>query len=62
MSLPTIPTVKGKTYDDWLAAVDALAIYKLGLSIHDLGDFPSIDLWADGTTPGAALKIALDWQ
>lgn len=45
------------TFDEWMAAVDAAIVVKVGLGRDDLPDCPYHDWWEDGVTPkGAATK------
>ena len=52
----------GISFKDWLAAVDAHLISKVGLSHSDLADFNSFDAWDSDMTPaeGAEECMASD--
>lgn len=50
----------GLTYDEWIKRVDGEIARRLGISVHDLADFLSYDLWAAGTPPVDAAREALE--
>lgn len=57
--MPTITTVL--TYEEWMAQVDsAVGAMAFGLSVHDLPDFLSRDMFDDGATPEEAAREALE--
>ncbi len=47
------------SYDAWMKKVDQEVSKLCGMSVHDLPDFPSWDLWDAGETPEEAAKEAL---
>lgn len=51
-----------QAYDAWMSQVDLIVQSKVGVSVHDLEDFTSHDLFIDGATPeeGAAAAIEND--
>ncbi|MBT3325525.1 MAG: hypothetical protein HN396_04655 [Gemmatimonadales bacterium] len=53
-------TVDGKSYDAWMRAVDAAVSGICGLSVHDLADFRSRDMFEDGCTAREAAEHALE--
>jgi DNA-binding ferritin-like protein (Dps family) len=48
------------SYDDWMKAVNRYLFARLGISIHDLADFRSRDLYQDGASAEEAALTALE--
>ena len=44
------------SYDEWLAAVDAEVIRRVGCSVEDLADAATQDMYEDYMTPSQAAK------
>ena len=48
-----------KTYKDFIEAVDADCWQTLGMSLHDLPDFPISDYWDEEITSGREFDSAV---
>jgi len=48
------------TYEQWMAAVDAILLRKLGVSTSDLADFCSRDAYEDELSPEEGALEALE--
>jgi len=48
-----------RTYEQWLAAVDAECVKRIGLSYMDLPDINYGDLYEEGATPKRAASQAI---
>jgi len=49
-----------RTFDQWMAAMDAILIRKFGLTSADLPDICYRDMYDDGESPAAAARQALE--
>lgn len=47
------------TYEQWMKQVDRCVYDLVGISVHDLGDFMSRDMYEDGCPPDEAAEEAL---
>ena len=59
-SCPVQGTINGKTMKQWLNEVDAIINGQIGMSVHDLADFPIYDYWSDGVPPSEGAYLALE--
>lgn len=59
-SIKDHPNLDGLTYDQWMRKVDAVVRDWAGVSVHDLADFPSFDMWADSVPPEEAAELVLE--
>lgn len=50
----------GYTYAQWMRAVNNHVMNLAGVSISDLGDFSSYDMWADGMPAEEAAREVLE--
>lgn len=48
------------TFERWLELVDLEVQRILGVSVHDLSDFPSRDTFDSGATPAEGAQAALE--
>ena len=48
-----------KSFENWLARIDAIVSEKCGLSVHDLPDCPFRDWYDDGVSAASAAKRAI---
>lgn len=49
-----------ETYEEWMKQVDRHVYSLAGVSVHDLGDFMSRDMYQDGCDPEEAAQEALE--
>ena len=60
MMNPNQVTRYNASYDDWMKVANRYLIGSLGISIHDLADFRSRDLYEDGASAEEAAITALE--
>jgi hypothetical protein len=53
-------TSKRKTFEEWMAQVDAILIKRFGIESADLPDCCYADWYEDGFTPSQAVEMALE--
>jgi hypothetical protein len=47
------------SYEEWMRRVDAVVMARAGVSVHDLPDFQSRDMYNDEVTPAEAAAEVL---
>jgi|2_EtaG_2_1085320.scaffolds.fasta_scaffold42555_2 hypothetical protein len=52
-------TVNGRTFKQWMGAVDAIISRRIGMTSSDLADTTYWDMWNDEMTPAEAADEAL---
>ena len=52
-------TVNGRTFTQWMGAVDAIISRRFGMTSSDLADTTYWDMWNDEMTPAEAADEAL---
>jgi len=52
--------VNGRTFKQWMAAVDAIISRRIGMTSSDLADTTYWDMWNDEMTPDEGAQEALE--
>lgn len=57
-----VKEVNGKTFEEWMARVDAECINISGVSIYDLPDYAFFQAWRDEETPEDVAARVLEYE